>query len=168
MGGPAKAPPRSASGSDSGDKVKIAYIGAIGVILAALISGLFLYFSQDGGKDKPPATATNSKVTVNVRPAVTPPVTPTLKTFSASVFRLPTGQCAYVFSEPQVLQDDRLGCVNTATLVAIYCTVESQQVGDSTVWDEIYYRTSWGTTGFIPDYYVYTGTNNAVMPSCVT
>jgi hypothetical protein len=168
MGGPAKAPPRSASGSDSGDKVKIAYIGAIGVIVAALISGLFLYFSQGDSKDKQPSATSSSKVTVNVSPAVTPPAAPALKEFSASVFRLPAGQCAYVFSQPQVLQDDKLGCVSAATLVEIYCTVESQQVGDSTVWDEIYYRTSWGTTGFIPDYYVYTGTNNAVMPSCVT
>jgi hypothetical protein len=93
---------------------------------------------------------------------------PAIKTFGASVFHLLAGQCAYVYSEPQTLQDDTLGCVYTATPVAIYCTVESQQVGDSTVWDEIYYRTSWGTTGFIPDYYVNTGTNNAVMPSCVT
>jgi len=168
MGGPAKAPPRSASGSDSGDKVKIAYIGAIGVIVAALISGLFLYFSQGDSKDKQPPATSNSKVTVNVRPAVTPPAVPAIRTFSASVFRLLAGQCAYVYSEPQTLQDDRLGCVYTATPVSIYCTVESQQVGDSTVWDEIYYRTSWGTTGFIPDYYVNTGTNNAVMPSCVT
>ena len=164
MGGPAKAPPRSASGSDSGDKVKIAYIGAIGVIVAALISGLFLYFAQDGGKDKQPPATSNSKVTVNVRPAVTPPAVQALKTFSASVFHLPTGQCAYVFSEPQVLQDDKLGCVNATTLVAIYCTVESQQVGGSTVWDEIYYRTSWGTTGFIPDYYVYTHQRGNAVP----
>ena len=168
MGGPANAPPRPASGSDSGDKVKIAYIGAIGVVVAALISGLFLYLSQGDSKDKPVAATSNSEVTVNVPPAVTPPAVPALKTFSASVFHLATGQCAYVFSEPQVLQDDKLGCVNPATPVSIYCTVESQLVGGSTVWDEIYYRTSWGTTGFIPDYYVYTGTNNAVMPSCVT
>ena len=169
MGGPAKeAPPRSASRPESGDKVKIAYIGAIGVTVAALISGLFLYLSQSGGEDKQPPTTSSGKVTVNVRPAVAPPVVPTFKPFSASVFNLLAGQCAYVYAKPQILQDDTLGCVYTATQVSIYCTVESQQVGNSTVWDEIYYKTSWGTIGFIPDYYVNTGTNNAVMPSCVT
>ena len=169
MGGPAReAPPRSASGSDSGDKVKIAYIGAIGVIVAALISGLFLYFSQGDSKDKQPPATSNSKVTVNVRPAVTPPAVPAFQPFSASVFHLLAGQCAYVYSVPQSLQDDTLGCVYTATPVSIYCTVESQQVGDSMVWDEIYYKTSWGPTGFIPDYYVNTGPRTAVLPSCVT
>ena len=148
------------------DKTKVAYIGLAGVVGAAIITGVFLLLSQHNGKSSAP-TATSNTV-VNVAPASAPPTAPALQPFRASVWNLPAGQCALVFSEPEALQEDRLGCVNATTFVAIYCTVESQSVGGSTVWDEIYYRTSWGTTGYIPDYYVYTGTNNAVMGSCVT
>jgi hypothetical protein len=102
-----------------------------------------------------------------LRPPLLKPL-PLSSFFEAQVFNLPSGQCAFVFSEPEVLYQDRLGCIYTGASVAIYCTVESQSVGNSTVWDEIYYPTDWGKTGYIPDYYVYTGTNNAVMASCVT
>jgi len=149
-------------------KTKVAYIGMVGVIAAALITGVSLYLTQHNDKGKASTATSSSNVIVNVAPATAPPAPPTIKPFEASVYNLPYGQCAYVFSEPEVLQDDRLGCINATTSVYIYCTVESQTVGNSTVWDEIYYRTGWGTTGYIPDYYVYTGTNNAVMPSCVT
>lgn len=147
---------------------KAAYIGLVGVIGAALISGVFLYLSQHNSKSKASTATSSSRVTVDVAPVAAPPTPPVIRTFKAPVYNLPNGQCAFVFSQPKTLQDDRLGCIYAATSVYIYCTVESQSVGNSTVWDEIYYRTSWGTTGYIPDYYVYTGTNNAVMPSCVT
>lgn len=159
--------PGSGPKPGTSDKVKIAYISMVGVIVAALISGLFLYLSNRGHSQ--PSTATsNNKVIVNISPSVAPPPTPSFKPFGAPVFDLPLGRCAFVFSEPQLLSEDRLGCVDANTYVYIYCTVESTQVGNSTVWDEIYYRTAWGTTGYIPDYYVDTGTNNAVMSSCVT
>jgi hypothetical protein len=165
MSGPAgKAPPGSASKPARSDKLKVAYIGMTGVVVAALISGVFLYFSQNGPKNEPTG---NNRVTINVAPAVAPPAQPALKTFDAPVFHLPLGRCAIVFSEPKVLQEDREGCIDAQVSVEIYCTAESQSVGGSTVWDEIYYATDWGTTGYIPDYYVYTGTDNAVMPSCV-
>jgi hypothetical protein len=149
-------------------KIKVAYIGLAGVIAAALISGVALYLTQHNDKSKASTATSSSRVTVNVAPAAAPPAPPALKTFEAPVFNLSNGQCAFVFSEPEVLQEDRLGCVYTNAPVYIYCTVESQSVGNSAVWDEIYYRTSWGTTGYIPDSYVYTGSNNAVMPSCVS
>jgi len=169
MGGLAgQAPPGSAPKPGRSDKLKVAYIGMTGVIVAALISGMFLYFSQDDHKSKPPIATSNSKVIINAPPAISPPAQPALTTFEASVFNLLYGQCAFVFSEPKLLQDDRLGCIYATTSVEIYCTVESQWVADSTVWDEIYYRTDWGTTGYIPDYYVNTGSQNAVMPSCVS
>ena len=147
-------------------KTKVAYIGLVGVIAAAVITGVSLYLSNHNGKSNA-VTATNNTV-VNVAPASTPPTKPSFEPFEASVSNLPAGQCAFVFSEPGILQEDELGCINAATTVYIYCTVESQMVGGSTVWDEIYYRTDWGTTGYIPDAYVYTGSNNAVMPSCVS
>jgi hypothetical protein len=149
-------------------RTKVAYIGLVGVIGAALISGVSLYLSQHNDKSKASTATSSSRVTVNVAPAAAPPNPPALKPFVAPVYNLPNGQCAFVFSEPEVLQEDRLGCVYAAKSIYIYCTVESQSVGNSPVWDEIYYRTSWGLTGYIPDYYVYTGTNNAVMPSCVS
>jgi hypothetical protein len=159
--------PGSGRKPGTSDKVKIAYISMVGVIVAALISGLFLYLAnRNSGKSSTPTS--NNKVIVNVAPSVAPPPTPSFRPFQAPVFNLAVGRCAYVFSEPQLLSEDRLGCVDANTTVSIYCTVESTQVGNTTVWDEIYYRTDWGTTAYIPDYYVDTGTNNAVMSSCVT
>jgi hypothetical protein len=149
-------------------KTRVAYIGLAGVIGAALITGVSLYLSQHNDTSKASTATSNSRVTVNVAPASTPPAPPTFKPFVASVGNLSPGLCAFVFSEPEVLQEDRLGCIYGTTSVYIYCTVESQSVGNSTVWDEIYYRTNWGTAGYIPDYYVITGSQNAVMPSCVS
>ena len=149
-------------------KTKVAYIGLAGVIGAALISGGVVLLTQHNDKSEASTVTSSSRVIVNVAPAAPPPTPPAIKTFEAPVYDLSSGQCAFVFSEPEVLQQDRLGCIYATTSVYIYCTVESQSVGNSAVWDEIYYRTSWGTTGYIPDYYVYTGSNNAVMPSCVS
>jgi hypothetical protein len=144
----------------------------IGVIVAALISGVFLLLAHGSGNGKQSAPTSNSKVNINIppTPALRPSATPSTKAFSARTANLQTGQCAYVFAEPRLLGDAKLGCVNAGTTVEIYCTVESQPVGTSqdTVWDVIYYRTDWGTIGYIPDYYVNTGTNNAVRPSCVS
>jgi hypothetical protein len=149
-------------------KTKVAYIGLAGVVAAALITGVSLYLSNHNDNSKASAATSSSRVIVNVAPASAPPTTPAVAPFEASIGNLPLGQCAFVFSQPQALQEDRLGCVYLTTSVRIYCTVESQMVGGSTVWDEIYYRTDWGTAGYIPDYYVITGSQNAVMPSCVT
>jgi hypothetical protein len=168
MGSPAWQGPPVAPASKKGpsDKVRIAYISAAGVIVAAIISGIFLVLSRGGGTPVSPITS-NNKVVVNVSPPVAPPTTPAFRPFTAYV-SIPAGDCAYVFSEPRLLQQDILGCINPNTTVEIYCTAESATVNNSSVWDLIYYRTSWGVAGYIPDAYVYTGTNNAVMPSCVT
>jgi|SRR5579859_517649 len=149
---------------------KIAYISAAGVVIAALVTGLFLLLSgRDSKTPSAPAAVSNAKVIISVPPAIPPPAAPAASPFVALVgAALQPGNCAYVFSEPKLFTEDRLGCVDIGIRVAIYCTVESTMVYNSTVWDEIYYRTDWGTTGYIPDAYVYTGTNNAVMPSCVT
>jgi len=143
--------------------MKIAYIGAGGAIAAALITGAVMIFSSP----TPAPPTSNTKVIVRVAPSAAPPSAPATRTLQAPVTNLASGQCAYVFSEPKLLDEDRLGCVYENTTVYIYCTVESQTVVNSTVWDEIYFRTAWGTTGYVPDYYVNTGTTNAAMPSCV-
>ncbi|MGD0064678.1 MAG: hypothetical protein ABSB76_14690 [Streptosporangiaceae bacterium] len=155
----------SGPGGRRSSKEKIAWIGAAAVVVAALVSGLFLYFSQ--GSAKASATSDNN-VVVNMPPAATPPATPTFQPFQATVYNLPAGQCANVYSEPYLLSQDFIGILCTGTTVYIYCTAEAQQVGSSSVWDLIAYKTSWGNGGYIPDYYVYTGTNNAVEPSCST
>jgi hypothetical protein len=149
-------------------KVKIAYISAAGVVAAALISGLFLYLSQGNSKDQKTTVSGGSAVVFNIPPAANPPAPPTFQPFRGAAFNLPSGQCAYVFSEPYVLSQDIIGSVCDGTTVYIYCTVETVQVGNSSIWDFIYYKTNWGTGGYIPDYYVYTGTNNAVEASCST
>jgi hypothetical protein len=168
MGGPGGqfSPEPAKRGSSS--KVRVAYIGAIGVVVAALISGLSLYLSQSGNKNSQTTTMSNNHVVVNVHPAVTPPTTPAFQPFRGAIFHLPAGQCADVFSEPYILQQDVIGTVCTGVTVSIYCTVETTQVGDSSVWDLVYYKTNWGLGGYVPDYYVNTGTRNAVESSCST
>ena len=74
------------------DKLKVAYIGMAGAIVAALISGAALYLSQRGHQSKPPIATSNSRVVINVPPAAPPPAQPTLQTFQASVFNLLNGQ----------------------------------------------------------------------------
>jgi hypothetical protein len=73
-----------------------------------------------------------------------------------------------VYSEPYLESQDLIGTACTGVYVSVYCTAESVQVGGSSVWDLIYFKTNWGLSGYIPDYYVDTGTNNAVEPSCST
>lgn len=154
------------SGPGTSNRVKVAWITTAGVIVAALLSLLGVYLTRSS--PAPTTTSNSNNVIVNAAPAAAPPTQPTFTPATAPVGNLPSGQCAYVFSEPQILQQDILGCVDSGADVSIYCTVESTSVGGDSVWDLIYYKTSWGVTAYIPDYYVLTGTNNAVMSSCVT
>jgi len=149
-------------------KIKIAYISAGGVVLAAVISAIAVLHSQSSNKNQPTTAVNNGDVVVNVAPATAPPTTPSLHPFQAQVWNLPAGQCANVYSEPYLESQDMIGTACTGVDVSVYCTAESVQVGGSSVWDLIYFKTSWGLSGYIPDYYVYTGTNNAVEPSCST
>lgn len=60
-----------------------------------------------------------------------------------------------------------IGCIPQNTIIPIQCTAQGNAVtgpyGTETIWD----RTSYGgKTGFVSDAWVYTGTNNAVAPSC--
>ncbi len=163
QGSPGPAPNRGTS-----SKVKITYISTAGVVLAAVITGLSLYLSQGNNKSQPTTSANNSRVVVNVAPATAPPTTPSFRPYQGQVYDLPVGQCANVYSEPYVVSQDMIGTACPGANVSIYCTAETVEVGDSSVWDLIYFKTSWGSVGYIPDYYVYTGTNNAVEPSCST
>ncbi len=154
------------SGPGTSNNVKVAWITTAGVIVAAVLSLVGVYLTRSSPAT--PATNNRNDVIVNITPAAPPPTKPAFTPAMAPVGNLPSGQCARVFSEPQLLQQDILGCVDSGIEVSIYCTVESTSVNGDSVWDLIYYRTSWGVTGYIPDYYVITGTNNAVMSSCVT
>ena len=159
-------PPGAAPRRGTSAKVKIAYITAAGVVAAALISGLFLYLSQGNSKDQKTTVSGGDAVVFNIPPASSPSPLPTFQPFRGAVFNLAAGQCAYVFSEPYALSQDIIGSVCDGTIVSIYCTVETVPVGGNSIWDLIYFKTSWGTGGYIPDYYVDTGTNNAVESSC--
>ena len=64
-------------------KTKVAYIGLVGVIAAAVITGVSLYLSNHNGKSDA-VTATNNTV-VNVAPASAPPTKPSFEPFEASV-----------------------------------------------------------------------------------
>jgi hypothetical protein len=154
------------SGPGSSSKVKVAWITSGGVVAAAALSLLGLYLTRSS--PAPAAANNSSKVIVNVAPAVAPAPKPTFTPAQALVGNLPSGDCAEVFSEPLILQQDIEGCVDPGINVYIFCTVESTTVSGDSVWDLIYYPTAWGRTGYVADYYVMTGTDNAVMSSCVT
>src|SRR5258708_31822444 len=124
MGGPGRQVLPESVKRGPGSKVKVAYIGAIGVVVAALISGLSLYLSQGSNKSQQMTTMSNNRVIVNVHPAVAPPPTPTFQPFRGAVFHLPLGQCADIFSEPYILQQDVIGTLCTGVTAYIYCTVE--------------------------------------------
>jgi hypothetical protein len=147
-------------------KVKVAWITTAGVIVAALLTLVGVYLTRSSPAPTP--TSNRNDVIVNVSPAAAPATKPAFTPATAPVGNLPSGRCADVFSEPQILQQDILGCIDSGVDVSIYCTVESTSVDGDSVWDLIYYHTSWGVTGYIPDYYVITGSDNAVMSSCVT
>jgi hypothetical protein len=170
MGGPGRQVlPESARKRGPDSKVKVAYITAAGVIVAALISGLGLYLTRGDSKSSSQTTTmSNNHVVINEPPPVTPPPPPRFQPFHGTVTNLPLGQCADVFSEPYVMQQDVIGTLCTGAPADIYCTVETTPVGGSSVWDLIYFKTNWGTGGYIPDYYVNTGSYNAVEPSCST
>jgi hypothetical protein len=127
------------SGPGNSSKVKIAWISAGGVVVAALLSLVGVYLTRSS--PAPTATSNGNKVIVNVSPAAAPPTQPAFTPATAPVGNLPFGKCAYVFSEPQLLEQDILGCVDSGTEVSIYCTVESTLVYGDSVWDLIGYRT---------------------------
>ncbi len=61
----------------------------------------------------------------------------------------------------------KVGCIPFNTTIAIQCTDAGDKVagpyGSSLVWDVTTYG---GKTGYVPDAWVYTGTNNPVAPAC--
>ena len=60
-----------------------------------------------------------------------------------------------------------VGCIPQNTMINIQCTAQGNAVtgpyGTETIWDRTTYN---GTTGFVADAWVYTGTNSAAAPSC--
>jgi len=60
-----------------------------------------------------------------------------------------------------------IGCIPHNTVINIQCTAKGNAVtgpyGTETIWDRTTYN---GTTGYVADAWVYTGTNSAVAPAC--
>lgn len=79
------------------------------------------------------------------------------------IVTVPAGTYLYVHTTPYLNAPVTQG-LTSGTTVEILCTVYSQPVGRpdgsaSTLWDRI-------STGFVPDAYVNTGTNDPVAPAC--
>jgi hypothetical protein len=104
-------------------------------------------------------TGTNSSAAVACATAPAPPAA------------LPTGTirispCLNLRSGPNG-STTLIGCIPEDTVISIECTAQGDAVtgpwDTTTIWDRTTYG---GTTGYVSDAYVYTGTNSAVAPAC--
>jgi hypothetical protein len=119
-----------------------AVIGAAGAIAAAVIT-------SHGG------SSSTSSSTPNPSP-----------TYEAGVIQTVNNeQYDYLYSAPTPnLLTDRVGEMSNGTNVQIICTVEGPAVANGdTLWDKVVYNSG---SAYISDYYVYTGSNQALMPAC--
>jgi hypothetical protein len=164
---------RAVTEGKSSTKVRVALIGAGGVIVAAIIAAVATVASGGGGNGNSSSkSVSSSKITITVAPQASPTPTPSVQPFRGTINDLATGHCAYVFATPHVVEANREGCEYDGQTVEIYCTDNGDNVNASDVnmhgnlWDLIYYPTSWGSTAWIPDVYVYTGQNTAVRGAC--
>jgi hypothetical protein len=126
--------------------VTAAIITAAGAIAAAIIAGVI-------ATHHPP------------NPSPTPTPTPS-PTYAIGTVEAPAGdQFAYLYSVPTAdLLVDRVGEASNGTNMKIMCTVQGPAVGDGdTLWDKVAYNSG---SAYISDQWLYTGTNQAVMPSC--
>jgi hypothetical protein len=120
-----------------------------------------------------PAPTLTPTPTPTPTPTVTPTVTPTANATPAStsqgsdttftaIVQVPRGYGAYVYDEPS-LSATQLEQLPDGTSVDIQCTAQGDVVTaygqSSSLWDLTQY-------GYLPDVVVYTGTDQATMPSC--
>ena len=119
-----------------------AVIGAAGAIAAAIITSHGGSSSGSGSTPTPSATDIAGVIqTVN------------------------NEQYDYLYSVPTSnLLTDRVGEISNGTSVQIICTVQGPAVANGdTLWDKVVYNSG---SAYISDFYVYTGSNQAVMPAC--
>ena len=64
----------------------------------------------------------------------------------------------YAHTAPSLNASTVAALANGAT-VQIRCTTQGEAVGGSSLWD-------WTGTGYVPDAYIYTGTDQPTMPTC--
>ena len=100
---------------------------------------------------------------VAASPVVSAPVTPAKP--------LPTGRiiispCLNLRAGPNG-STALIGCIPDGVTISIQCTAQGNSVtgpyGPETIWDRTTYN---GTTGYVSDAYVYTGTNSATAGAC--
>jgi SH3 domain-containing protein len=82
---------------------------------------------------------------------------------SSGIISVPEGQVARVFAEPS-LSSTVVTTLPKGTKVEVLCTAQGDTVASdsgavSSLWDKTQY-------GYLPDVNVYTGTDQAVAPSC--
>ena len=123
--------------------IAAAVIGAAGVIIAAVISS-----HHDG-------SSSSSSSTPGPSPTY---VTGVIQTVNNE-------QYDYLYSVPTPnLLVDRVGEMSNGTNVQIICTVQGPAVASGdTLWDKVVYNSG---SAYISDFYVYTGSAQAVMSAC--
>lgn len=87
-------------------------------------------------------------------------------TYASGTIQVPQGNvAAYTYSIPTAnLTIDRIGELSQGTVVQIICTVQGAAVGNGdTLWDKIVFNSG---SAYISDIFVFTGTNQPVMPAC--
>ncbi|MGB7962249.1 MAG: cutinase family protein [Propionicimonas sp.] len=161
---PASVRSRFLSICDSGDLV-CDFPRANGGGVAGLLSGSKTHTSHYGPSASSVISAaarvaavTNSHPVVRPAPAPAPTVQRTGKVLASPCLNFRSGPGA---------ANPLIGCIPLATIIPVQCTAQGNAVtgpyGTETIWDRTIYG---GKTGFVSDAWVYTGSNNAVVPSC--
>jgi len=116
-------------------------------IVAPVLAGLLIWY----------LTGNNSPFH---HPNPTPTPSPTTSTSQSwGRVEVPQGYGSlYVHTAPS-LSASTVAALAGGAAVQIQCTTQGEAVGGSSLWD-------WIGTGYVPDAYIYTGTNQPTMPSC--
>lgn len=139
---------------------------AIGAAVVTAAGGIVAAIITIHGHGTPTPTPTPAPTSSPVPVATSSAIPgPTQTPEAGTIQTVPGETFDYVYSEPTGdLVADRVGEVSNGTNVNIICTVQGPAVASGdTLWDKIAYNSG---SAYISDYYVYTGTNQAVMPSC--
>jgi hypothetical protein len=142
---------------------------SVGAVLVVVAIGLGVVYSplqssaSNGGSSSPTPTASPADTTSST--SSSPPTTDTSNQIATGIVMAPQGDTAlYVFEQPSP-SSPHVAEIADGTTIGILCTAQGDVVTNpetgesSSLWDST-------SEGFVPDVYVYTGTNQATTGSC--
>ena len=90
-----------------------------------------------------------------------PPPTPTASVRHSAYgsVEVPSGLASLYAHTIPSLSGPETAALNNGATVQIECTAQGQAVNGSSLWD-------WIGMGYVPDAYIYTGTDQPTMPNC--